>query len=84
MAVTNDSPEAPHYGLYFNYYSICSLMVLYTLALRGEPKDPESEMIVDTYEVDIFHEAQLEEQFLCEINAKGQVYYHAETCRSRT
>jgi hypothetical protein len=24
--------------------------------------------------VDIFHEEQLSEQFLCEINAKGQVY----------
>ena len=73
MAVTTNAPEAPQYGLYFNYYSICSLMVLYTLALRGEPNDPESEMTVDMYEVDIFHEAQFEERFLCEINAKGQV-----------
>ena len=66
-------PRAAHYGLYFHPYSICSLMVLYTLALRGEAKDPESEMTVETQEVDIFHEKQLDEHFLCEINAEGQV-----------
>ena len=48
-------------------------MVLYTLALRGEAKDPESEMTVETLEVDIFHEKQLDEHFLCEINVEGQV-----------
>lgn len=70
---SENGPRGAHYGLYFNPYSICSLMVLYTMALRGETKDPESEMTVETLEVDIFHEKQLDEHFLCEINAEGQV-----------
>jgi hypothetical protein len=48
-------------------------MVRYTLALRGEPVDAASEMTIEEREVDIFREAQLEENFLCEVNPKGQV-----------
>jgi hypothetical protein len=61
------------YTLYHHPYSICSIMVRYTLALRGSPKDPSSQINVTEKVVDIFHEAQLEEDFLLNINAKGQV-----------
>ena len=70
--------RAAHFDLYFHPYSICSLMVLYTSALRGSAKDAEFEMIIHTREVDIFHEEQFEEHFLCDINAKGQVGTFAE------
>lgn len=61
------------YTLYYNKWSICSQMVLLTLAFRGQPKDAESEMIVEEKEVDIFKGVQLQEAFLTEINPKGQV-----------
>ncbi|KAJ9608388.1 hypothetical protein H2200_007376 [Cladophialophora chaetospira] len=61
------------FTLFYNPYSICSLQVLYTLALRGEPKDAESQMEVDPQIVDIFNMEQLSEEFLCEVNAEGQV-----------
>jgi hypothetical protein len=48
-------------------------MVRYTLALRGPPKDASSAIEVHEQEVDVYHEEQLSEQFLCEINPKGQV-----------
>ena len=60
--------------LYHNKFSVCSLMVRYTIALRGPPQDASSPILVREQDVDIFHEEQLSEHFLCEINAKGQVY----------
>jgi hypothetical protein len=60
--------------LYHNKFSICSLMVRYTIALRGPPHDASSQILIREQDIDIFHEEQLSEQFLCEINAKGQVY----------
>lgn len=61
------------YDLYISPYSICSIMVEYTIALRGEPIDDKSEMSVIRHEVDIFHAEQLTEAFLTEINPEGQV-----------
>ena len=61
--------------LYHNYYSICSIMVRYTAAIRGAPKDPESEILIEEQAIDIFHEEQLSEHFLCEINPLGQVTF---------
>lgn len=48
-------------------------MALYTLRLRGQPKDAQSEMAVSLKEVDIFGQEQLTEHFLCDINPEGQV-----------
>jgi hypothetical protein len=59
--------------LYHNRSSICSIMVRYTLAVRGIAKDPASEMAVEECAIDIFREGQLEEAFLCDVNPKGQV-----------
>jgi hypothetical protein len=61
------------YVLYHNTYSICSLMVRYTLAVRGTPHSPAAAITVDEQMVDIFHEAQLDEDFLLNVNPKGQV-----------
>jgi glutathione S-transferase len=59
--------------LYHHPYSICSIMVRYTLAIRGAPKDASAAIVVEEQEVDIYHGAQLKEQYLCEVNSKGQV-----------
>ena len=73
MATDKSASEVSPHKLYFHPYSICSLMVRYALALRGEAKMSSSEIIVDLHEVDMFHGAQLEEHFLLDINPKGQV-----------
>ena len=49
-------------------------MVLNTLVWKGSAKHSEDEVNVKTILVDIFHEEQLEEDFLCNINDHGQVY----------
>src|SRR5256885_3422319 len=69
---TSNGQDKP-YVLYHNLYSICSIMVRYTLAVKGAPQKPAAAMVVKEQEVDIFHGAQLDEQFLLEINPRGQV-----------
>jgi hypothetical protein len=64
--------DAP-YVLYHNPYSICSIMVRYTLAVRGAPQNPPAMMAVEEQEVDIYNGAQLDQHFLLEVNAQGQV-----------
>lgn len=59
--------------LYHSAYSICSLMVRYTLALRGNPKDEHSALDVREVSVDLFKGENLTEEFLCDINKYGQV-----------
>jgi hypothetical protein len=71
--------SSSNYDLYINPYSICSIMVVYTMALRGEPKDAESDMPTVLHDVDIFHTEQLTEAFLTEINPEGQVREDTET-----
>jgi len=61
------------YTLYYNQWSICSQMVLLTLAFRGQPRDVNSEMVVKEHAIDLFASEQLEEAYLTEINPKGQV-----------
>ena len=63
-----------NYVLHYNSYSVCSLMVLYTLRLKGAPKTPEDDIQVEPEPVDIFHEEQLSEHYLCKINKMGQVF----------
>jgi len=64
----------PH-TLYHNKWSVCSMMVRYTFALRGPPQDASSQILIREQDVDIFHEEQLSEQFLCEINPKSGILY---------
>lgn len=57
--------------LYHNPYSVCSIMVRYTLALSGLAKDDPPALEVEEKCVDIFDEEQLSEDFL-KINPYGQ------------
>lgn len=57
--------------LYHNPYSVCSIMVRYTLALRGPAKDNLPALEVEEKPVDIFNQEQLSEDFL-KINPYGQ------------
>ncbi|CEJ54245.1 hypothetical protein PMG11_00565 [Penicillium brasilianum] len=59
--------------LYHNAYSIYALMVRYTLALGGPPKDDASTLYVREVPVDLFKGEHLTEKFLCDISKYGQV-----------
>jgi hypothetical protein len=48
-------------------------MVRYTFAVRGIPKDRASQMEIEEVELDLGTRRQMEEDFLCDINPKGQV-----------
>lgn len=61
------------YTLYYNRFSICSIMMRWLVNIRGEPKDEASRMDISTKEVDIFHEEQFSEWYLCDVNPNGQV-----------
>ena len=63
----------PNFTLYYNEYSICSIMVRLTIAVRGQAKSADLEVPVTEHNVEIFQEEQLSEHFLCEINPLGQV-----------
>ena len=73
--VRADDISAP-FLLYYHPYSVCSLMVLYTLALKGTATSLENEIDVEAKVLDIFHQKQLDEDFLCNINKYGQVCAH--------
>lgn len=62
-----------YYTLYWNPYSICSLMVRYTLETRGPPKDGELDWNIENKAINIFAGEQISEHFLCEVNPKGEV-----------
>lgn len=48
-------------------------MALYTMSFYGQPKNGDSEMNVAMQVIDIYHEEQLAEHFLCNVNKLGQV-----------
>ena len=74
MAGADDKSAA--YLLYYNPSSVCSLMVLYTLALKGAATSPENEIHVEPKVLDLSQQKQLDEEFLCKINKYGQVCAH--------
>ena len=59
--------------LYYNKFSICSLMVRYSIALRGKPKSPKDHIQFHEKHVDIHNGEQFTENYLRHINPKGQV-----------
>ena len=63
--------NAPSYTLYYNQFSVCSLMVRLTLEFARHIDD--SFPHVEEIPVDIQHSGQLEEQYLCDVNPKGTV-----------
>lgn len=60
------------YELYYNSFSICSLMVLLTLRWKGEPKSPDLAVDPVEKEIDIYLGEQMTADFL-EKTWKGQV-----------
>lgn len=71
---SNDSrsdAEVPHV-LYHNFWSSCSLMARFSIAasLDASPRDP---FIHTEQQIDIQHGGQLAEDFICNVNPKGQV-----------
>lgn len=71
---TADNLKGVQYTLYYNQFSICSLMMRWLVEIRGEPKDDASRMNIGLREIDIFKEEQFEEWYLCDVNKNGQVY----------
>jgi hypothetical protein len=65
---------ASEYTLYHNPFSICSIMMRYLIAVRGEPVDAASSMgVIKENMIDIFNEEQLREDYLLHVNPRGQV-----------
>lgn len=59
------------YILYHNHYSLCSLMVRFTLALCKEQGDWP--LTVEEHKINIQHGGQLSEDYLCNVNPNGTV-----------
>ncbi|KIX06999.1 uncharacterized protein Z518_04975 [Rhinocladiella mackenziei CBS 650.93] len=70
--MTQNGSGSPQYELYYNPFSICSLMVLLTLRLKGDPKSLSDAVEPAEKEIDIYTGEQMTEEFL-EKNWKGQV-----------
>lgn len=66
------SNKAPHYDLYYNPFSICSLQVLYTLRLKGNPKSAADAVDPKENFIDIYTGEQWSEEYL-EIHPRGTV-----------
>ncbi|KAJ4535526.1 hypothetical protein HRR80_006004 [Exophiala dermatitidis] len=60
------------YTLYYNDYSICSIMVRYTISLC-ERLRKDCPIQIEQRVIDIQHGGQLTEFYLCEVNPKGTV-----------
>ena len=61
--------------LHYFQYSIRSLFVRYTYALRGRAADPSVEIRLEDHHVDLRPPSfdQLEEKFICDINPSGEI-----------
>jgi hypothetical protein len=59
------------YKLFYNDYSICSVMVRYTIALSR--RLPGEQLNIEEIPVNIQHGGQLTEYYLCEVNPRGTV-----------
>ncbi len=62
-----------HYTLFYNDYSICSVMVRFTIALCRQLEGGKQRPEIVENSVDIQHGGQLVESYLCEVNPKGTV-----------
>lgn len=61
------------YILYHDPTSLCSIMVRYTFALRGKGKNEDAELQVQDRLCSLKNRDHLTEEFLCDINSKGEV-----------
>ena len=70
----------PSYILFYNNFSLCSLMVRFTLALCNEC--PGTPLNVEEKHVDIQHGGQLTEEYICDVNPKGTVCHFSQVTTS--
>ena len=82
MLSMSNTADKPTHLLYHFHYSICSIMVRYTYALRGTPNDPKNEIRIVEKEVHLFKGEQLTEHYLCDINPAGEVKTYFVMLRS--
>lgn len=68
----NMDPKAEPYTLYHNFWSSCSLMLRLSLFLSQGPGSSEPVSFKET-EIDIQHGGQIDEDFMCNVNPRGQV-----------
>ena len=61
------------YVLHHFPYSLCSIMVRHTIALRGRPRSSESFINIEEKIVDLSRGEHISETYLLEVNPKGQV-----------
>lgn len=76
--------DANTYVLYHHIYSVRSLMVRYAFAIAGEVDPVSSGIKIREESIDIFHDEQLNEHFLLDINPKGQVCWLSESLFSKS
>ncbi|KAH8812213.1 hypothetical protein F5884DRAFT_855513 [Xylogone sp. PMI_703] len=67
------SEKAADYELHYNQFSICSTQTRLTLAMQKLSKTPEQAIPVKQTHVDIYKAEQLSENYLINVNPKGQV-----------
>lgn len=67
------SKQAADYELYYNRFSICSTQARLTLAMQKLSTTPEQAIDVKQTHVDIYTAEQLSENYLLNVNPKGQV-----------
>lgn len=67
---TKQEMEEP-YTLFYNDYSICSVMVRYTIALSRHLQGEQ--LNIEEQSVNIQQGGQLTEYYLCEVNPRGTV-----------
>ena len=79
--MAQDGTATAQYKLYYNSFSICSLMVLLTTRWKGQPKSPALAVDPVETEIDIYAGHQNDEEYL-EKNWKGQVGKKAESCKA--
>jgi hypothetical protein len=81
MTSIADQRKGVPYVLYYNRFSICSLMMRWMIEIKGEPKDEGARMDIVPKEIDIFNQEQFTEWYLCDINPNGQVSSRDALCR---
>lgn len=68
--------------LFYNDYSICSIMVRYTIAV-GRHCHQQNQVNIIERPIDIQHGGQLAEYYLCDVNPRGTVSFDLSVSLSR-
>ena len=71
--MSNSSSAHYDHMLYHFDYSICSIMVRYAIALCSGSEEPQHPITIREQQVDILHGEHFTEDFLCNLNPRGEV-----------